>query len=360
MMKNLLIVAGETSGDLHGSSLVKAIKSVNKDIHIAGLGGKKMKAEGVEILWDPTSHATVGLTEVLNNLSRYASAYRKIIGFINNKKPQAAVLLDLPDFNLRLAEDLHRRGIPVIYYISPQIWAWRSGRINKIRRVVTKMLVIFDFEEEIYRKAGVDVTFVGHPLLDVIDFNKPEPDGLRIGLLPASRKEQFHKLFPIISRSAELILKKIPEVKFTVALAPGIDPRLARHNGLEDIVQGKSHEVIKNSTLIITASGTATVEALLFETPMIVTYKVSPLSAIAGRRLIKVKHYAMVNIIAGREVVPELFQEKAKPEIIADYAIKLLNGDGLGKMKEELSNLKTRLGTPGASNRAAAEIIKYL
>lgn len=358
MAKNILIVAGETSGDIHGSNLVRSILQLDKNINIAGLGGAKMKSAGMEILWDATSHATVGVAEVIRNFSRYASAYRKLVSYVNTVKPDAAVLIDLPDFNLKLASHLHDCGIPIIYYISPQIWAWRGERINKIKKLVRKMLVIFDFEEELYRKAGVNVTFVGHPLLDIIDPNQKKVlNGLQIGLLPASRKEQFKKLFPIIIKSAQLVKEKIPEAEFTLALAPGIDPAQTSKSGIKAL-QGNSHEIIKNSTMIITASGTATVEALVFETPMIVTYKLSPLTAMAVRPFTKLKNFSMVNVLAGYEMVPEFFQDRAKPELISDCAVKLVKENGLDQMTEKLRELKKRLGTPGASKRAAEEILK--
>jgi lipid-A-disaccharide synthase len=278
---------------------------------------------------------------------------------VNQYKPSAAVLIDLPDFNLKLASHLHQSGIPVIYYISPQIWAWRQGRIHDIKKFVRKMLVVFDFEEELYRKAGVDVTFVGHPLLDVVDQTPVEKNGLEIGLLPASRKEQFKRLYPVIKRTADLIRDRIPSAKFTIALAPGIDPHMVPDSEIK-VCQGRSHDVMKKSTLLITASGTATVEAVIFETPMIVAYKVSAITAFLARRFTKLRNFSMVNILAGREVVPEFFQKRAKPELISSCAIDLIEKQGLIAMREELKALKPRLGTPGASLRAAEEILKIL
>ena len=250
MNRTLLIVAAETSGDIHGANLARELKALDPSLKIVGAGGDRMRAAGVEILVDPTAHASVGIVEAMMNLHRYAQLYRLLISALRQHKPDAVVLIDAPDFNLRFAERVVDHGIPVIYYVSPQLWAWRPGRIKTIKRLVRKMLVILDFEEKFYRDAGVDVTFVGHPLVDTrqdVDrhaFRKEwgSPSTL-IGLLPGSRGKQFRKLMPVLEKTAPLIRQEIPGAKFVVACAPNINPKDAMGRGLE-VVSGRTPEVI--------------------------------------------------------------------------------------------------------------------
>jgi lipid-A-disaccharide synthase len=359
-------VAGETSGDIHGANLARALKALDPSLRIAGAGGVHMREAGVEILVDPTGHASVGIVEAFQNMHRYAQLYRKLQSALKTHRPAAAVLIDSPDFNLRLAERVVDHGVPVVYYVSPQIWAWRPGRIRTIRRLVRKMLVILDFEEKIYRDAGVDVSFVGHPLLDArrdIDreavrrgFGSP---ATLIGLLPGSRAKQFRKLFPVLREAAARISAEIPEAKFVVACAPNIHPKLAMGHGI-DVAWNRTPEVMAASDLLITASGTATLEAAIYGTPMIVTYKLNPVTALTLGPLIRVKHYALVNIVAGKPVMPELYQFKARPELLAKEAISILKGGRLPEMRRALEEVRRKLGSPGASRRAAEEVLKIV
>lgn len=364
MDRCLLLVAGEASGDLHGANLARALRALDPGLHLAGAGGPRMREAGVHIVADPTPHASVGIVEALRHFHRYARLYRLLLSALRTLRPVAAVLIDSPDFNLRFAERVADHGIPIFYYISPQIWAWRPGRIRTIRRLVRKMIVILEFEEKIYREAGVEVAYVGHPLLDAFrpidraaarrEFGDPE---ILIGLLPGSRARQFRILLPILREAAAAIAREIPAARFVVACAPGIDPALARETGLP-AVRDRTPEVMAASDLLLTASGTATLEAALYETPMIVTYKLHPLTALTLGPLIRVKDYALVNLVAGRRIMPEYYQFRARPRLIAREAVSLLKGGRLAEMRKALREVRRKLGEPGASRRAAAEILK--
>lgn len=366
-MSSLLIVAGEASGDLHGALLARELRRLTPEIQLFGAGGQGMRGAGVELVADPTRHAAVGVVEALQALGRYAALFRRLVAEARSRQPDAVVLIDLPDFNLRLAQALSRLGIPIIYYISPQIWAWRGGRMRTIARTVTKMIVIFDFELELYRKAGIDAVFVGHPFIDVIGDcaahrglrERLDVTGPMVGLLPASRKAQFRRLFPIFRETAARIRREVPGVEFVVACAPTIRPEEAALGGFPmHVVQDRTYEVMADSDLLLMASGTATVEAMIFGTPAIVAYRVSWASALLGRALIRVRHVAMPNILAGREVLPEFLQGRARPDLLAAEAIRLLRGAGLSQLRAELARLRERLGPPGAARRAALEVLR--
>jgi lipid-A-disaccharide synthase len=293
---------------------------------------------------------------------------------VDARRPDAAILVDYPDFNLRLAGQLHRRGIPVLYYVSPQVWAWRRGRIKSIRRTVSRMLVIFPFEESLYREAGVPTSFVGHPLVDLV---RPVPDreaflshlGLDPGrpvlaMLPGSRpKEVAHNLPPLV-RAVELLAAERRDLQFVLALSHSVDESSVRE-GFKHlpvrIVPHQTHGVLGASTAAIVASGTATVEAALLGTPMVVVYRVSPLTYYLGRPLVSVPHFAMVNLIAGREIVKELMQRDFTGEHVAREALALIEDDALrDRIKKDLAEVRQRLGQGGASDRAASEVQEVL
>jgi lipid-A-disaccharide synthase len=367
-MTTIFIVATETSGDIHGGNLARQLKAIDPAIRLVGAGGAHMKEAGVEILIDPTAHATVGVVEAVRHFNRYAKIYRLLQSALRTWLPDAVVLIDSPDFNLRFAERVKDHGIPVIYYISPQIWAWRKGRIKTIRKVVRKMIVILDFEEKIYRDAGVDVAFVGHPLLDAyrdIDREAVRKEWgakkLLIGLLPGSRGKQFRLLLPIMKKTAELIAKELPEAKFVVACAPNMNPKLAAAPGVE-VVVNRTPEVMAASDLLIVASGTATLEAGIYGTPMIVTYKLNPATAYLFGPLVwlNTRLWALVNIVAGKEIVPEMYQWRAKPPLLAREAISMIRDGRLPDIRKALGEVRHKLGQPGASRRAAEEVLKTI
>jgi len=375
-MPTVLVVAGEASGDLHGSNLVRALKRRRPEVRLIGAGGERMREAGVELVRDATKHATVGIVEAFRNVASYAKLYRLLVSSLRHDRPDVVVLIDLPDFNIKFGRHVRDCGIPLVYYISPQVWAWRAGRVKTLARLVSRMLVIFEFEEAIYRKAGVDVRFVGHPLLDVIDAGGFRTDlrarlevpagGALIGLLPASRKEQFGRHAPLLLEASARIRERLPETRFALACAPTLDGALARRavdqSGATGVtvVERQSYEVMAASDLLLMASGTATVEATLFGTPMIVTYKTSALNAMVFRTMSRVKHISMANIIEGREVIPEFIQRRARPELIAAEAVSMLDGGRLKQMRQELARVRAKLGGPGASDRAAAEVLSFV
>ncbi len=369
----ILIVAGEASGDLHGANLARHLKELAPGAVLVGAGGPRMREAGVELLSETTRHAAVGIVEAFHHLSAYARLYRLLQSALKRLKPDVVVLIDFPDFNLRFAERVHDHGIPVAYYISPQIWAWRPGRIKQIRRVVSKMIVILDFEEKLYRDAGVPVAFVGHPLLDAVKQVDREAlrrelsvgEGPLVGLLPGSRGKQFTGLFPVLAKAGALIRAEVPGARFVVACARGINPKQALDRRAKspvpyDVVWDRTPEVFGAADLILTASGTATLEAALYGVPMIVTYKVSNLTALTLGPFLRVKNYALVNIVAGREIMPEYYQFKAKPELIAREAVSMIKDGRLPELRRQLGEVRRKLGEPGASRRAAAEVLSTI
>jgi lipid-A-disaccharide synthase len=367
-MTTIMIVATETSGDIHGANLARQLQALDPSIRLVGAGGAHMREAGVDILIDPTAHATIGVVEAFRHMHRYAQIYRLLQSALRTWLPDAVVLIDSPDFNLRFAGRVKDHGIPVIYYISPQIWAWRKGRIRTIRKVVRKMLVILDFEEKIYRDAGVDVAFVGHPLLD--SYRDIDRDAVRrewgvksllIGLLPGSRTKQFRLLLPILKKTAELIGKELPDAKFMVGCAPNMNPKLAMSPGI-DVVYNRTPEVMAASDLLIVASGTATLEAGIYGTPMIVTYKLNPVTAYLFGPLVwlNTKNFSLVNIVAGKAIVPEMYQAKGKPALLAKEALSLIRNGKLPEMRKALGEVRRKLGSKGASRRAAEEVLKTI
>jgi lipid-A-disaccharide synthase len=373
-MPRLLISCGEASGDLYGAELVRHLRPRLPDLEVAGLGGDRLQGQGASLIAHVRDLAVVGLLEVVSHLRHLRSVFRRVLEDVDRRRPDVAVLVDYPDFNLRLARALHRRGIPVVYYVSPQLWAWRGGRMGAIRETVSRMLVIFPFEEALYRDARVPVAFVGHPLVSLV---QPAPDpaaflrevGLDaqrpvVALLPGSRlKEVAHNL-PPIAASLDVLGAARPDLQFLMAVAPSLDPEMVRR-GLGPrkvtIVHDRTHEALSAATTAVVASGTATVEAALLGAPMVVVYRLSAWTYRLGRRFVRVPYYAMVNLIAGRRVVPELIQSDFTPDRVAAELLPLLDETGARHaMQAGLSEVRKRLGGPGASGRAAEEVWPYL
>jgi lipid-A-disaccharide synthase len=367
----LLVSCGEPSGDLYGGELLRHLRPLLPGLEVFGLGGDRLREQEAHLLAHVRDLAVVGLLEVLSHLRKIRGVFQRLLAEVDRKRPDVAVLIDYPDFNLRLARELNRRGVPVLYYVSPQVWAWRRGRIGSIRETVSRMLVIFPFEEALYKEAGVPVSFVGHPLVDLV---RPAPDraaflsglGLDpsrplVAVLPGSRKKEIAHNFPPLLGALRLLARARPEAQFLLAAAPSIDVAAleAELRGLPlRLVQDKTHAVLGASTLALVASGTATVEAALLGTPMIVVYRLSALTYALGRPLVQVPHVAMANLIAGERVVPELIQGAFTPERVAAEAAALLGDPArLQGMKEALGEVRRRLGPPGASARAA-EIVR--
>jgi len=374
--KKIMLVAGEVSGDLHGAHLVEAIHRVDSEIQCLGMGGKELERMGMKLLYHYQDLSVVGITEVFLKLSSIVKALRVLKQSLDQEKPDLVILIDFPDFNLRVAKIAHRRGIPVLYYISPQVWAWRSKRTKLIARLVKKMIVLFPFEVPLYEAAGVDVEWVGHPLLDIVRPTLPwevafqqfglDPKRRTIGLLPGSRKHEVERLLPPLLASAHLLQKEIPDLQFIIPLAPGI-PKTILSSQMENIsipvkvVEGLTYDVMNLSELLITASGTATLEGAILGKPMIIIYRVSFPSYWIGRALIRVNHIGLVNLVAGREIVPELIQNDITPQKITEEALRILKNPVLcQRMIESMAEVRQNLGEPGAAQRAARIVCSIL
>jgi len=367
--KKILLVAGEVSGDLHGSRLVEAIQCIDPEIQFLGVGGEGLKRAGMKLLFHSQSLSVVGITEVFAKLGSILKALRTLKRALEREKPDLVILIDFPEFNLRLARIARRRGIPILYYISPQIWAWRPKRIKLIARLVKKMVVLFPFEVPLYEAAGVDVEWVGHPLLDTVKPTLPkarafhqfglDPKRRTVGLLPGSRLHEIERLLPPLLASAHLLQKEIPDLQFVIPLAPGIpQTTLSFHmknvSAPVKVVEGFTYDVMNLCELLITASGTATLEGAILGKPMIIIYKVSTPSYWVGRALIRVDHIGLVNLVAEKEIAPELIQKDVHPQRIADEALRILRDPLLSrKMSESMGEVRQKLGEPGAAQRAA-------
>jgi lipid-A-disaccharide synthase len=374
--KKILLVAGEVSGDLHGFHLVKAIHRIDPEIQFFGVGGEGLERAGMKLLYHSQSLSVVGITEVLLKLGSILKALRGLKKSLDREKPDLVILIDFPDFNLRLAKIAHRKGIPILYYIGPQIWAWRPKRIKLISRLVKKMIVLFSFEVPLYEAAGVDVEWVGHPLLDIVKpvLSKEEafrqfgldPNRRTVGLLPGSRIHEVERLLPPLLASAHLLQKEIPDLQFIIPLAPGIpktmlSSRMKKISVPLKLVEGLTHDVMNLSELLIAASGTATLEGAILGKPMIILYKVSLPSSWVARALIRVDHIGLVNLVAEKEIAPELLQREVNPQRIADEAFRILRDPILSrKMTDSMGEVRQKLGDPGAAQRAAHIVVSLL
>jgi len=371
------VVAGEASGDLHGARLLAELRRLVPGLAAFGMGGPELRAAGLEAVADSSEVAVVGVVEVLKVLPRIRQVFAALLAAVDRRHPRAAVLIDFPDFNLRLAGRLARRGIPVVYYISPQVWAWRRGRVRTIARRVDEMLVLFPFEVEFYRRSGVPAVHVGHPLIDEVPrlpsaWDQPLAAGepYRLALLPGSRPSEIAALLPAMLQAAARLAAELP-VAVSLIRAPGIPQALlAAHLGAHAaagaalpvrVVSEDRFGAIADSHLALCASGTATLEVGLLGTPMVVLYRLARWSYVLARLLVRLPNFAMVNLVLGREVVPELLQGEAEPERIAAEARRLLaGGEALARMREGLAELRPRLGEGGASARAAQQVAAVL
>jgi len=364
--KSVMVIAGEASGDIHGSRLVRAMKEKNSALFFSGIGGRDLRKEGVKTLVNSEELSVVGITEVFSKLIVILKAISMVKKSLKSMRPDLLILIDFPDFNLRIAGAAKKLNIPVLYYISPQIWAWRQGRVNKIGKLVDHMAVILPFEKQFYKKHNIPVTFVGHPLLDnsrIFDksLNKTTDNESVMGLLPGSRDGEIARHLPVMLEAARLISEQKKKIKFIVSVASSAKKKHIEHIIKKykktinlDIVTDTVDKIFKQCGLVVAASGTVTLEAAISVTPMIIIYKVSPISYWLGKIMIKINNIGLVNLIAGRKIVPELVQNKASPENIADKALAILNdSQGLEKLRNELCGIRDLLGGPGASERVA-------
>ncbi|KPK38583.1 MAG: hypothetical protein AMJ78_09770 [Omnitrophica WOR_2 bacterium SM23_29] len=374
MRKTIMIIAGETSGDLHGGSLVSALKEAQPQLRLIGLGGKNMIRAGIESYRKIEDLSIVGLGEVISNLGKFKALFRLLVEKLDSEKPDCVVLIDYPEFNLRFAQEVKKRGIPLVYYISPQVWAWRKGRVKIIKMTVDKMVVVFKFEEEMYKKEGIDVEFVGHPLLDVVkpQFSKDEfirnnrlnGEEKTVALLPGSREIEVIRNLPTMIRACSLIKKGFGEdVQFVIAKVVGVKDEiyegiLKSYDFETTIIEDCPYDCVNISDLVLVASGTATLETAILEKPMLVIYKVSFLTWLMGSVLVKIPNIGLVNIVAGERIVPEFIQFNATPQKIATEAISLLSSsEKSNEIKAKLKTVKDNLGSPQASKRTAQIIL---
>jgi lipid-A-disaccharide synthase len=374
--KKILLVAGEVSGDLHGALLIEAIHRIDPKAQFFGIGGERLEKKGMNLLYPSQALSVVGITEVFFKIRSILKALRRLKRSLNQERPDLAILIDFPDFNLRVAKMAHRRGIPVLYYISPQVWAWRPGRVKSIARWVKKMVVLFPFEVPLYEAAGVDVEWVGHPLLDLVKPSLSKGEALRrfgldphlktIGLLPGSRIHEVERLLPPMIDSIHLLRKEIPDLQFILPLAPGISkeslsPWIRNISPPVIVVEGWTYDVMNVSELLITASGTATLEAMILGKPMVIVYKVSWADYWVGRLMIQVDHIGLANLVAEKEVAPELIQKDATPERIAEEALRLLRDPILNQhITKSMAEGRQKLGESGAVERAAHIVTSLL
>jgi len=370
----VMISCGEPSGDLYAGALAAEILREDPSADIVGFGGDRLAAAGATLIQNFSGLSVTGLLEVVRVLPRTYATYRRLVADAEAHPPDVFVAVDFPDFNFTLARALKKRGIPVVYYISPQLWAWRAGRMKTMKRLADRVLVIFPFEEAIYRDAGVPVEWVGHPLLDVSPPPQPRDEFLRsygldptrpvLALLPGSRANELRMILPDLVEAASLVRVMVPGVQFVVPRAPHLSDALfdplapLRQRGDAVLIEGQADGVLASADAAIVASGTVTVQAALHECPMIVVYRLSPLTYRIGKPFVHVETYAMANLVAGTRVVPELIQDAFTPDAVAREAVRLLSdAEYSGRMRRELGAVKARLGDTGASRRAARAVL---
>lgn len=374
-MADILVVAGEASGDQHGAELVGALHRRDPSLRFFGMGGRRLGERGVELLYGAHEVSVMGLVEVLPKIPRILKVMKGLELAALARKPNLAILIDIPDFNLRLAKRLKAQGIKVAYYVSPMIWAWRTGRVKQIARVVDEMLCILPFEEEFYRQHGVRARFVGSPVVEQV----PKPDSARafrtllgladrptLALLPGSRMSEIRRILPVMVESAKQLLAERADLQVVVPVAPTID-RLEITSRFEGsgvtpvIVDGRAPEVVGASDAAIVASGTAALEAGLMLRPLVVVYKMSWITYLVGRMLLKVAHVSLVNLLAKKRVVPELLQHEMTPtRILAELRRVWSEGPERARMVEELQAVRASLGGAGAAEKAADAVMDLL
>jgi lipid-A-disaccharide synthase len=367
-----MISCGEASGDLYAGALAAELRARAPAVEIFGFGGPRLGAAGGDLIGTFTGLTVTGLTEALRVIPRSYAMYRRLIAAARERRPDVFVAIDFPDFNFRLMAALHRLGIPIVYYVSPQLWAWRPRRIQTMKRFVGKVLVIFPFEAALYERAGIPVEFVGHPLVDLARPTQSraaflaghglDADTPTVALLPGSRPNEIERIAPGIMAALPLIRARVPRVQFVVARASNLPDAFfapfVREAGLA-MVEARTDDVLAASDVVITASGTATVQAALHERPMVVVYSLSPLTYRLGKRFLTVDTYAMPNLVAGRRIIPELIQDGFTPARVAEETVALLvDPDRYARVQQDLRGVRERLGAPGASGRAADAILE--
>jgi len=371
----VMISCGEPSGDLYAAALAAELRRLEPDVSIVGFGGARLRSAGAELVGDFEGLSVTGLTEALKVLPRSLGLYRRLVNAAKANRPDVFVPIDFPDFNLILARAIRKLDVPIVYYISPQLWAWRSQRITSIKRLVERMLVIFPFEVPFYEKAHVPVTFVGHPLVEM-SAPRSTPDSFRrahgidagvpiVALFPGSRGNELRALLPDLVRSAALIGARVPNARFVLARAPHLDDELLAPLSAWSptvapplLLEHESDDILSAADVALVASGTATVQAALHGCPMVVVYRLAPLTYRLGKPFVRVQTYAMANLIAGRRVVPELIQDDFTPEAAAAEVLRVLTDPAhAARVRADLDDVRSRLGGSGASRRAAEAVL---
>jgi len=375
-INRIFIICGEPSGDLNAANLAKAILSINPEIKISGVGGTLLRQAPAIIYRDIKDSSVIGLFDVLKKLPNFFSLQKLILNKIKEDKPDAIILVDFSGFNLRLAKKIDKT-LPVIYYVSPQVWASRPGRVKTIKEYTHKMIVLFKFEEEFYKRHGIDVDFVGHPLLDIVKPSMEEKEFLRkidmseskttIALLPGSRKQEIENILPIMLKTSLLINKKIKDTQFVIAKSDQVDLDIYNRiiGGALDIdlkiVEGKTYDCLNIADFCLVASGTATLETAIMQRPFAIIYRMNLLNYLLYRPQVRLPYIGMVNIVAGKKIVPEFIQFGADPKKISEQVLEILRNPGrIEQMKNALARVKSSLGERGASLRAAQIIIDFL
>ncbi|MEN7974012.1 MAG: lipid-A-disaccharide synthase, partial [Verrucomicrobiota bacterium] len=366
MKKSILVVAGEVSGDLHAAKVVKAVKARSPETAFWGIGGDGLRSEGVELLQHTDKMSVMGIVEVLKHYRFFKAVLKQVLDEVDQRKPDAALLVDYPGFNLRLAAELKKRGVEVYYYISPKVWAWNKKRIPKMAKVIDRLMVVFPFEVDVFKGSGLRVDFVGNPLVEQIDeflASNPEPlpwqSEQRIALLPGSRRQEIERILPTMLAAAKRLETQFPNVSFMIA-APNerIEKIVSEQIQLcqekpsrLNVVCGHARELMRQAAAAIVASGTATLETALIGTPHILVYKTSAFTYWFARSVVKISHIGLVNIVAGRTVCPELIQQEATPERLAEESIKLMNETPERKaMMEGYAEVRRLLGDKKAAD----------
>ncbi|MDH5778025.1 MAG: lipid-A-disaccharide synthase [Gammaproteobacteria bacterium] len=375
-MKRVMVIAGEASADLHAGKMIHAVHKIDPSIEFFGVGGNNMRAEGFDALVDSKDLAVVGLVEVLAHRKVIFGALNQMREILLTDPPDLLLLIDYPDFNMRLAKTAKEAGVKILYYIGPQVWAWRQKRVYAIKELVDTMAVVFPFEETFYKQHNVPVEFVGHPLTDELETTSDlaalkkefqlETDKRVIGLFPGSRHSEIKRLLPIIIESAKQLMQQRNDVQFILPVASTLDkndilPHIEQSNIPITVIENHSHEVIQSCDVIITVSGTVTLEIALYGIPVVIINKVSWLTYQIVSRMLKIPHIGLCNIVAGKKVTPELIQNKAKPALIVAEINKLLNDDVYyNKTRSELLQVKEKLGGGGGINNIAKLVIDML
>ena len=376
MKKRVMIVAGEASGDMYGARLVEEAHRLDSAVRFFGIGGERMRQAGVDTLVDSKEMAVMGLFEVIAHFGVIFRAFRLLKAILVKEKPDLLILIDYPGFNLRLAAVAKRAGVKILYYITPQVWAWHASRARKIARLVDHAAVIFPFEVPFFEREGLATTFVGHPLLEMVvpQLEKPaaqqrfgiDPSRQTVGLFPGSRQREIDSLLPVMLAAAQLLKRDFPELQFILPLAASVErgrveELLAAAPIAVTVVEGYNYDVMQVCDAIIAASGTVTMEIALIGVPMVIIYKMAPLSYAIGSRLLKVDHVGICNIVAAERVVPELLQDAAEPvQIAAAISPMLSDADYAATLRRKLLAVREKLGEPGAPARVAALAMKMM